>query len=125
MNKFFTNCVALVMLAFILCGCGKTYSVEEIESIKQQAYNEGFNAGYDRGAHDQYEIVCEEFLIDGLSIRDVSDEVVDEFGMTPADAFNVYDNYTYDWTHGGYTWEEYQLALEAMYYTCCIFPFDY
>ena len=128
LNKLLTSFTSIVMLVFLLCGCS-CYSSEEIESIKQQAYDEGYNAGYDvgyhQGADDQWELACEELLIDGYSIRNIEEEVLEEFGMTPAEAFIIYDNYTYDWTHGGYTWQEYQTAIEAMYYTSCIFPYDY
>lgn len=123
MKKLF--CVTLAIAALLLSACGNPYSESDLESAKRQSYNEGYNAGYDRGYEDFKEIVREEYLIDGRSIRDVIDEVYDEFGMTPYEAFAVYDEYTYDWTHGGYTWKEYQEALEVMYYTASIIPYDY
>jgi hypothetical protein len=125
MSKIIKIFVGIVLASLFLCGCGNIYSAEKIESIKEQAYREGYEDGYDRGAENQRELDCEEFLIDGRSIRDIVDEVYDEFGMTPSEAFFVYDEYTYDWTHGGYTWKEYQQAMEIMYYTACIFPYDY
>lgn len=67
----------------------------------------------------------EKLLIDGRSIRDIESQVNAEYGMTPAEAFSVIDEYEYDYTHGGYTWAEYQDALEVMYYTMSIFPYDY
>ena len=118
-----------VVLSFLLCGCGVYLSESELESAKNYAFergfDEGFNAGYSQGAEDQMEFISEDLLIDGRSIRDIEKEVRNEFGITPHEAFTIYDEYNYDWTHGGYTWKEYQIALEAMYYTCEIFPFDY
>ena len=67
----------------------------------------------------------DDLLIDGRSIRDVADQVYAEYGMTPYEALSVIDEYEYDYTHGGYTWAEYKQAIEVVYYTASIFPYDY
>ena len=134
-----------IILSFLLCACGNSYSEDDLEEARRQAYNEGYNDGYSRGSDDQWvadceEFLndgysrgsddqwvadCEEFLIDGRSIRNIQEQVYEEYRMTPHEAFSVIDEYEYDYTHGGYTWDEYQEALEVMYYTMSIFPYDY
>ena len=122
-----------IILSFLLCACGNSYSEDDLEEAKRQAYNEGYDdgysrgydVGYSRGSDDQWEVDCEEFLIDGRSIRNVQEQVYEEYGMTPYEAFSVIDEYEYDYTHGGFTWAEYKQAIEVVYYIASIFPRDY
>lgn len=114
-----------IILSFLLCACGNSYSEEDLEEAKRQAYDEGYNEGYSRGSDDQWEADCEDFLIDGRSIRNIQEQVYEEYGMTPDEAFSVIDEYEYDYTHGGFTWAEYKQAIEVVYYTASIFPYDY
>lgn len=113
----------LVFVLLLMTGCGT--STTKIEEVRDQAYREGFDDGYYRGAEEQRERDYEELLIDGRSIRDVVDRVYDEYGMTPSHAFMIIDEYEYDYTHGGYTWAEYKHAIEVVYFTASIFPSDY
>lgn len=121
MNKIFHRCIALIVLACVLCGCG-VYSSEEVQRIKEDAYREGYEAGYDHGAEDQLELIIDEYVVDGRSIGDIEKSVYRKFGVTPHQAFQIFDEYTYDGASSGYTWSDYQVALEAMYYTASIFP---
>ena len=97
----------------------------DIEDAKEQAYNEGYKDGYYHGTEEQREKDCEDFLIDGLSIRGLEELVYEEYGMTPHEAFNIVDAYEFDPRDSGYTWAEYQNAIEAIYCTASIFPQDY
>ena len=117
-------CLVLVFV-FLLCGCDNAYTEEDLDRAREEAFAAGYKQGYAIGADDQWEKDCEELLIDGRSIRDIETEVYREFGITPREAFNIVDCYEYDYTHDGYTWNEYQNAIEAMYYTACIFPESY
>jgi len=129
-----------IILSFLLCACGNSYSEDDLEEARRQAYNEGYNDGYSRGeadceeflndgysrgSNDQWQADCEELLIDGRSIRNIQEQVYEEYGMTPYEAFSVIDEYEYDYTHGGFTWAEYKQAIEVVYYTASIFPHDY
>lgn len=120
-----TCALSLLLAIVLLSGCNTGYSESEMESIKQQAYKEGFDDGYWIGAEEQQALDYEELLIDGASIQTVEDKVYSRYGMTPHEAFQIYDEYTYDGASSGYTWTEYQEALEVMYYTASIFPYDY
>ncbi len=117
--------IVFLVVLLLLSGCGNPYSEEDLEDAKQQAYREGYNDGYYRGAEEQKEKDYEELLIDGYSIRDIEEEIYNEYGMTPHEAFTILDEYEYDSSHGGYTWTEYQYAIEVMYATASIFPYDY
>ena len=116
----------LILLAIsvaALSGCARIYSESDYEKAKQQSYNQGFNEGYDRGVQDQREKDCEDFLIDGCSIVDIEKKVYGKYGITPSEAFSIIDEYEYDSSHGGITWNEYQIAIEAIYYTAAVFPY--
>lgn len=113
----------LVFTLLLMAGCGT--STAKIEEAREQAYREGYEDGFKRGAEAQYEEDCENFLIDGRSIRNIEEQVYEEYGMTPSQAFGIIDEYEYDSTHGGYSWSEYKEAIEVMYYTMSIFPQDY
>lgn len=114
--------ILLTVAAVVMCGCGESYSEADIEEARQQGYTEGYSAGYNRGAEDRQDEDYDDFLIGGMSIRDLSDQVYKEYGMYPSEAFNIFDSYQCDADHGGYSWDEYQKAIEAMYFTSCIFP---
>lgn len=121
--------VILAVAIAALGGCGNSYTESDMESARQQGYSEGYSEGYrdgyDQGAEDRRDEDYDELLIDGRSIRNIQDQVYDMYGLTPSQAFGIVDEYEYDSTHGGFTWSEYQNALEAVYYTASIFPQDY
>ena len=114
--------LALTVMTVFLSGCEDSYSKDDIENAKQQAYSEGYNDGYSRGSAEQKEKDYEELLMDGASIWSIRNEVYAEFGITPREAFNIYDSYNCDPNHDGITRDAYQKAIEAMVYTSCIFP---
>jgi hypothetical protein len=124
MSTLLLLCLFLIA-AFALSGCESGYSESEMEAATQQAYDQGFEDGYYRGTQDQLEEDYDDLLIDGCSIRTISDHVYNEYGLTPNEAFMIVDEYEYDASHGGYTWSEYQNAIEAIFCTASIFPYDY
>lgn len=121
--------IMLTSVIFVLCGCGNSvsvsYSESDIENARQQGYSEGYSDGYSHGIENQKEEDYSDLLIDGLSIRGLESKVYQEYGLTPSQAFGIVDEYEYDSSHGGFTWAEYQNAIEAIYYTASIFPQDY
>lgn len=114
--------VFLLALQF-LSACG--ISEDKLEEAKEQAYREGYEYGYYRGTEEQREKDYEELLIDGHSIRTIVEEIYDEYGLTPSKAFSIVEDYEFDYTHGGYTWDEYQHAIEVIFATASVFPSDY
>lgn len=143
MKKLFAMLLAAAMLC--LCGCAKSYSESEVEKIKKEAYNEGYEVGRNKGSEDGYSAGYsagysdgvedgfsdgwntkdyDDYLINGKAITDLRDEVYVKYGLTPHEAFSMVDEYEYDWTHGGITWDEYQNAIAAIYYTAERFPYE-
>ena len=123
MNCLKFKVLALCLLAsFFLCGCEEYYSSSYVDDAKQQSYNDGYRSGYEQGMKDQEELDYERFCIDGTSINTIVDRIYREYGITPADAFTMYDEYNYDSSHGGITWSEYNNAIEAIFATASIFP---
>lgn len=106
---------------FVLGSCSDRES-QRIESIaseaREEGYRQGYDAGYERGASDQREKDREDLLMDGRSIRDISNAVERVYGITPRQAFDIYDD-------GGYSWSDLKKAKEAIYYTASLFPFGY
>lgn len=117
--------ILLTIAIVALCGCGKSYTESDIESARRQGYDDGYCDGYSRGVEDRREEDYDNLLIDGRSIRDIEEQVYREYGLTPSQAFGIVDEYEYDSSHGGFTWAEYQNAIEGIYYTASIFPQDY
>ena len=133
--------LCLMFVLLILSGCSTSLTEDDIYDAKKEAYNtgyaegyekgceegfeEGFEEGYSYGSEIQREADCEDFLVDGQSITNIVELVYDKYGISPSEAFGIIDNYEYDASHGGYSWSEYQNAIEAMYYTVSLFPQDY
>lgn len=125
----------LFVIGFIIFLAGSCSDSENqrMESKLKDAMDEGYRAGYDagydvgykRGAEDQLEECRSEYTIDGRSICDISNAIRRAYGVTPGEAFNIIEEYNYDSSHGGYTWDEKENAIQAIYATASIFPSDY
>lgn len=89
---------------------------------EQEAYDVAYDDGYQQGREDQEASDWEKLTIEGKSIVDIVDLVYDHYGMTPQEAWGVIEEYNYDGTHGGFTWEEYMDAMEAAVATAMYFP---
>lgn len=125
--EFIKSILILAAVVLILGSCSEQEMKDresKIEAARKEGYSEGYDDGYERGAKDQKQKDLEEYTIDTRSIQDIVNRVYEEYGMTPSEAFMIFDVYTYDSSHGGYTWAEYQEALEVMYFTASIFPVE-
>lgn len=98
----------------------------EEESTEMSTSNSGYHISvggdYDRGRKDQEEADIEKYCYEGRSIYDIEESVLDYYGITPAEAWHTIDEYNYDASHGGITWEEYQNAIQAAFATAGQFP---
>lgn len=45
----------LVLILCLLAGCAPTYTTEELNDIKQEAYDEGYDSGYESGEDAGYD----------------------------------------------------------------------
>lgn len=113
-----------IVVAIVLCGCSEIYTAENIEEARKQGYEEGYNYGYYWGAEHQQEKDYKDLVLDGVSITDIAIEVHKKYGITPGVAFATYEQYNDDPIGSGITWEEYQNAINAVFYTAQLFPRD-
>ena len=114
--------LSIIGFFFFMAGSCSDRESQRIESIaseaREEGYRQGYDAGYERGASDQHEKDCEDLIMEGRSIRDISNAVERVYGITPRQAFDIYED-------GGYSWSDLKNAKEAIYYTASIFPSDY
>lgn len=89
---------------------------------EKAAYDSAYEEGYQQGREEQEAADWEKLTIEGKSIVDIVELVYDHYGMTPQEAWGVIEEYNYDGTHGGFTWEEYMDAMEAAVATAMYFP---
>lgn len=115
---------AFVVLAFVGCfrvtASNNGVSEEDIQKARQEGYNEGYENGMNAAAEYAAELLAS--VEEEKGVQDIQDKIYDRYGVTPWEAWSIIDEYNYDWTHGGFTWEEYQNALEAVYDTAGFFP---
>lgn len=79
---------------------------EQAETLRKE-----YERGYEQGVKDQMDRDLEKITLSGRSVRDIINKVSVFYGMTPIEAFRTVDEYEFDSTHGGITWEEYQEAI--------------
>ena len=114
--------LSLVAAAYILdIRWDNTAKVSAAEK-EQEAYDSAYEEGYQQGRKDQEESDREQLTIEGKSIVDVEEQVYEYYGLNPYEAWTIIEEYNYDGTHGGITWEEYQNAIEAAVFTAGVFP---
>lgn len=114
--------LALVAVAYMLDIRGDNLDKISAVEKEQEAYDVAYDDGYQQGREDQEASDWEKLTIEGKSIVDIVDLVYDHYGMTPQEAWGVIEEYNYDGTHGGFTWEEYMDAMEAAVATAMYFP---
>lgn len=116
--------VAFVVLAFVGCfrvtASNNGVSEEDIQKARQEGYNEGYENGMNAAAEYAAELLAS--VEEEKGVQDIQDKIYDRYGVTPWEAWSIIDEYNYDGTHGGFTWAEYQNALEAVYSTAGLFP---
>lgn len=115
---------AFVVLAFVGCfrvtECDNRITEDDIQVAKQEGYDEGYENGMNAMAEYAAGLIAS--AEEEKGVQEIQDEIFSRYGVTPWEAWSIIDEYNYDWTHGGFTWEEYQNALEAVYDTAGCFP---
>lgn len=93
-------------------------AAEQITSERIESYNRGYDAGEEyQKNHD-----LRELTIDGVDIRSIVSQVEREYGIDPAEAYSILEAYSYEPNRGGFTWDDYQGAIEVVVYTASLFP---
>ena len=121
-KDFIILVLALVAVAYMLNIRGDNLDKISAAEKEQETYDIAYDDGYQQGREDQEAADWEKLTIEGKSIVDIVDLVSDHYGMTPQEAWGVIEEYNYDGTHGGFTWEEYMDAMEAAVATAMYFP---
>lgn len=98
-------------------------SGRQVSTAYDNGHDDGYRAGYEDGKNLQYEEDCENMLIDGVSIRDVSETIQSMYDMSPSMAYDTVYCYKTEPDHGGYTLAEYQEAIEAILTTASMIDF--
>lgn len=117
--------IALICwLVWALFGSGKSEKAEArpTETTSGYLYNADYEEGYERGHEAGEESAAEELTIDGVSIVDIDEKVLDRYGMSVSEAWGMVECYETEADHGGWSWAEYQNALEAVRYAASLFP---
>lgn len=114
--------LSLVAVAYMLDIRWDNMAKVSASEKEQEAYDSAYEEGYQQGRKDQEESDWEKLTIEGKSIVDVEEQVYEYYGLNPYEAWSVIEEYNYDGTHGGITWEEYQNAIEAAVFTAGVFP---
>lgn len=116
--------IALICwLVWVFVGGSKTEK-KQTETTAGYSYNADYEEGYDRGHEAGEEAAAEDLTIDGVSIVDIDDKVFDHYGMSVSEAWGMVECYETEADHGGWSWAEYQNALEAVLYAASLFPGD-
>lgn len=114
--------LGFVAFAYVLNIRNGNIREQEAEKNEKVVYESAYQAGYKRGQEVQEEEDTEKYCYEGRSIYDIEESVLDYYGITPAEAWHTIDEYNFDASHGGITWDEYQNAIQAAFATAGQFP---
>lgn len=112
--------VFVIVWVFRATANNSKLSEEDVARARQEGYNEGYENGMNAMAEYTAGLIAS--VEEEKGVQEIQDKISSRYGVTPWEAWSIIDEYNYDWTHGGFTWEEYQNALEAVYDTAGFFP---
>ena len=85
--------------------------------------NEGYNEGYSEGKKFQRNWDIDKMTVSGQNLKDIVNDVAEEYGIEPAVAYDILNDYNDNADHGGYSWDEYQEAIQVIIYTVSLIPY--
>lgn len=85
--------------------------------------NEGYNEGYAEGKNFQRNWDTDKMTVSGQNLKDIVNDVAEEYGIEPAEAYDILSDYNDRPDHGGYSWDEYQEAIQVIIYTVSLIPY--
>lgn len=85
--------------------------------------NEGYNEGYSEGKKFQRNWDIDKMTVSGQNLKDIVNDVAEEYGIEPAVAYDILSDYNDQPDHGGYSWDEYQEAIQVIIYTVSLIPY--
>lgn len=93
------------------------------ESARNEGYNQGYYAGYDKGKEEQWVSDRQSLVVRGKNLKMIIESVESEYGIEPAKAYAILNAYNNNADHGGYSWDEYQEAIQVIIYTVSLIPY--
>lgn len=111
-----------VCLAFFGNESSNKSEAPTTQAVASYSYNADYDAGYDQGFEAGKESAARDLTMDGISILDINEKVIDHYGLSVSEAWGIVECYETEADHGELSWAEYQNALEAVRYTACLFP---
>lgn len=110
---------AVLMVGVYIPGVRK----QAAESRLVTERNEGYNEGYSEGKKFQRNWDTDKMTVNGQNLKDIVNDVAEEYGIEPAVAYDILNAYNNNADHGGYSWDEYQEAIQVIIYTVSLIPY--
>lgn len=111
---------AVLMVGVYIPGV-RQQAAEQAESAR----NEGYNEGYAEGKNFQRNWDTDKMTVGGQNLKDIVNDVAEEYGIEPAEAYDILSDYNDRPDHGGYSWDEYQEAIQVIIYTVSLIPYSW
>lgn len=123
------NYLVPVVLAFAVAALSFAIGLEVGNAKVDPAWDEGYSAGHDdgyaEGKNFQRNWDTDKMTVGGQNLKDIVNDVAEEYGIEPAEAYDILSDYNDRPDHGGYSWDEYQEAIQVIIYTVSLMPYSY
>lgn len=114
---------AVVLMVGVYIPGVRQQAAEQAESARNEEYNQGYYAGYDKGQEEQWVSDRQSLVVRGKNLKMIIESVESEYGIEPAKAYAILNAYNNNADHGGYSWDEYQEAIQVIIYTVSLIPY--
>lgn len=125
LNKYLEILCVLFLIAGVIYAVYCTIP-QKLEADKEEAYNSGYKTGYGEGYSTGFDegkaVQRERDTIGDCSIIDLARAVREYYGVTPAEAYQIVEAYETEKKHGGYSKEDYENAIGAIWFAAGVFP---
>lgn len=125
LNKYLKILCVLFLIAGVIYAVYCTIP-QKLEADKEEAYNNGYKTGYGEGYSTGFDegkaVQRERDTIGDCSIIDLARAVREYYGVTPAEAYQIVEAYETEKKHGGYSKEDYENAIGAIWFAAGVFP---
>lgn len=122
--------IFLLVLLAVLCLCvawkaGRQFGAEntraELAEQMDAAVKQAALDAKSEGKHEQLSRDKKSMEYNGTTAAKIARRIKAIYGMPPQDAYEIVAAYNENGNHGGYSWDEYQEALEAVLRTASMF----
>ena len=128
-EKTAVKTVKIVVMLFFIFTIFSVFlldKVDEIQTAKEESYNNGYKTGYGEGYSTGFDegkdVQRGRDTIGDCSIVDLARAVREYYGVTPAEAYQIVEAYETEKQHGGYSREDYENAVGAIWFAAGVFP---